>query len=460
MSKVPLVEEKSHYIPDNILKVFLLSLIYCLIIAGYSVARDLKNSVFLAVVGKEFIPWARVIGLLILIPAILLYSRMVDNVRRYNLLRIYSVFFGVVGLLCAYFLQHPEIGIPNTHPSAFRLFGWFFYFFVEAYSPFLVSVFWSFANSISNPEEVKSSYGPIVAGSKIGGILITALAWYLFSISSSTNNYGINDVNSHFILMVFASLCILVVPFVVMILVKKVPGQELHGYEAAYKVEKEKSKHGGTATGMFAGLKMFFEYPYVFGIFAIVFYYELINTVLGFLRLGAAQEGAASLSEVGTTLFKVACITHLVGLIFALIGTTPLLNLLGIRICLLLVPFFVGGFLLYLFYAPTSESVVNAFIAFKAIHYAFNFPLRESLYIPTVKEIKFKSKSWIDSFGSKIARTAGSFINVFAAQFTDVLLLPLHAFVFAGIVIAWFFTAFLLGKRFDKAVKNNEVIGT
>ncbi len=460
MSKTQIVEKK-HYFPENILKVCLLSLIYCLIIAGYSVARDLKNSVFVAMVGKEFIPWARSIGLLILIPAILLYSRIVDNVRRYNLLRIYSVFFGVTGLFCAYLLQHPTIGIPNSDPSTFRLFGWFFYFFVEAYSPFLVSVFWSFANSISNPEEVKSSYGPIVAGSKIGGILITALAWYLFKVSSNkANYYGINDVSSHCLLMIVASLCILLVPLVVKILIKKVPGHDLHGYEAAYQIEKEKTKKGATATGMFAGLRMFFEYPYVFGIFAIVFYYELINAVLGFLRLGAAQEGASSLSEMSSELFRVACITHLVGLIFTFVGTTPLLSLLGIRICLLLVPFFIGGFLLYLLYAPSSEAVVNAFIAFKAIHYAFNFPLRESLYIPTVKEIKFKSKSWVDSFGSKIARTAGSFINVAATRFSDVLLLPMHSVVFACIIICWFFTAFLLGKKFDKAVKNNEVIGT
>lgn len=451
--------EKQSNSGSSILKVFLLGLIYCLLIAGYSLTRDLKNSVFLAVVGKEFIPWARVIGLLILVPAILFYSRLVDNVRRYSLLIYYSLFFGVAGLLCAYLLQHNEIGIPNTATNPYRLFGWFFYFFVEAYSPFLVSVFWSFANSISDPEEAKSSYGPIVAGSKIGGILSTLLAWYLFTISNNDNLQGINDTTSHCILMVISSLCILLVPFVVWTLIKQVPGKQLHGYEAVYQIEKEKKQHGTSSTGMFAGLKMFAQYPYVFGIFAIVFFYELINTVLGFLRLGVAQEGSASLSEVSATLFKVACITHLVGLIFSLIGTSTLLNLLGVRICLLLVPIFMGCFLAYLFYATSSDAIINAFIAFKAIHYAFNWPLRESLYIPTVKEIKFKSKSWIDSFGSKIARTAGSFINVFAARFGDALLLPMHSITFAVIIVCWFGVSYWLGKRFDKAVKTNTVIG-
>jgi len=451
--------EKQSNLGSSILKVFFLGLIYCLLIAGYSLTRDLKNSVFIAMIGKEFIPWARVIGLLILVPAILFYSRLVDNVKRYNLLIYYSLFFGFSGLLCAYLLQHNEIGIPNTATNPNRLFGWFFYFFVEAYSPFLVSVFWSFANSISNPEEAKSSYGPIVAGSKVGGILSTSLAWYLFSISDNENLQGINDTTSHCLLMIISSLCILLVPFVVRLLIKRVPGQQLHGYEAVYQVEKEKRQHGTSATGMFAGLKMFFQYPYVFGIFAIVFFYELINTVLGFLRLGAAQEGSASLSEFSGALFKLAFMTHVVGLLFSLIGTGTLLNLLGVRICLLLVPIFMGCFLLYLFYATGSDAINNAFIAFKAIHYAFNWPLRESLYIPTVKEIKFKSKSWIDSFGSKIARTSGSLINVVAARFGDTLLLPMHSIVFSIIIISWFGVSYLLGKRFDKAVKTNTVIG-
>jgi ATP:ADP antiporter, AAA family len=444
---------------QSLLKTLLLGTIYLLLVAGYSLTRDLKNSVFLAIVGKEFVPWARILAMLFLVPAILFYSRLVDSVKRYNLLVYYSLFFGIMGIVCAYLLQHETIGIPNTAKSPFRFFGWFFYFFVESYSPFLVSVFWSFANSISAPNEARSSYGPIVVASKIGGIISTGPAWYLFSISNTAGGYGINDTTSHVVLMVVSSLFILLVPFAVYTLVKNVPQSQLHGYEAVYQVEKEKKEQGKSATGMFAGLKMFIQYPYVFGIFSVVFFYELINSVLGFLRLGVAEEGASSLSDVGGALFKVAFMTHLLGLFFSLIGTSTFLNLFGIRICLMLVPLFTGGFLVYLFHATSSQAIINAFIAFKAIHYAFNLPLRETLYIPTVKEIKFKSKSWIDSFGSKIARTSGSFINVFAAYFGSSLLLPMHSIIFSVVIVAWFFSSYWLGRRFDKAVKNNVVIG-
>jgi len=96
----------------------------------------------------------------------------------------------------------------------------------------------------------------------------------------------------------------------------------------------------------------------------------------------------------------------------------------------------------------------------KSINLAFSWPVRESLYIPTVKEIKFKSKSWIDAFGSKFAKTSGSAFNWSTTQVSSAMYIPLHSFFFAGVVGLWFITAYLLGRRFDQAVAKNEVIGS
>ena len=50
--------------------------------------------------------------------------------------------------------------------------------------------------------------------------------------------------------------------------------------------------------------------------------------------------------------------------------------------------------------------------------------------------------------------------NVFASKMGASLMLPVYSFFFAGIVCMWFGVAFLLGRRFEKAVVNNEVIGS
>lgn len=442
------------------LKVALLTLAFFLIIGAYTVAKELKDSIFISIVGKEYVPWAKWLTMLALVPPILIYSKLVDKMRRYQLLCFFSAFFGFIGLFFALLIGHQVIGLPNTNSSPYRIFGWLFYFFVEGYSPFLVSVFWAFANSITNPEEAKKNYGLMVAGSKVGGMLTAGLAWALFSMEMSSSPDRLSrDVVNHQIVLGLTSLMLIIVPFIIWSLMKKVPGKYLHGYEAAYQVEKQKSKLGKAETGIFSGLFMLLKYPYVLGIFAMGFFYEIVYTVLSYLRLGVAQSNAVTISGVSVFLLQIAFIAHFVGLIISLFGTRELLRRLGERVCLLLIPLLSGLVLFYFMFNATPYALVVAFVALRAINYAFSWPVKESLYIPTVKEIKFKSKSWIDAFGSKFAKTSGSAFNILTARVGQTMLLPIHSFFFALVIGVWFFAAYLLGKRFEWAVAHDEVIG-
>ncbi|MDR3551010.1 MAG: Npt1/Npt2 family nucleotide transporter [Candidatus Babeliales bacterium] len=442
------------------LKVLLLTISFFLIIGAYTVAKELKDSVFMHIVGKSYVPMAKWLFMIILIPAIFLYAKLVDKMRRYQLLCFLSGLYGVFGILFAFLLGHPTIGLANTDASGYRLFGWIFYFFVEGYSPFVVSVFWAFANSINTPESAKKNYGIMVSGSKLGGVVSAGLAWYFFGMNADTTIGALSDITKHQIVMGVASALLLIVPLAITLLMKRVPGSYLHGYEAAYKFEKQQDKEGKAETGMFSGILMFIKYPYVLGIFGMVFFYEVVSTVLSYLRLEVAQAHSKSLVGVSSFLLEMAFMYHLAGVLIALFGTSALLRKLGERVCLVLIPLTSGIALLYLMASDaTPFALMVTFVALKALNYAFSWPVRESLYIPTVKEIKFKSKSWIDAFGSKFAKSSGQGFNVFAERLAPALFLPAHSFFFAILIGAWFLTALLLGKRFDKAVSNNEVIG-
>lgn len=443
--------------PNERMKLFFLSLLYFLVVGAYTMTRDLKSAIFLGTVGKEYIPWVKVISMVMLIPAIFFYSKLVDKIRRYQLLIFYSALFGVANLIFAYYIGHPSIGILNTDTQPGRLFGWFFYCFVEGYSPFVVSVFWALANSVNSPTEAKRNYGYMVAGSKMGGMVAAALAWYIFGLSAQLNHSYLTHVVAHQLILIIATIFLSLVPIVCILFIKTVPGHLMHGYEAAYQLEKQKT--AAAKPSIFAGLEMFAKYPYVLGIFGMIFFYETISTVLGYLRLGVAEAGASSISDVSKVLFELAFKAHFVGFIISLIGTQALLSRLGTRVCLMLIPFSMGGILFYLIFETSPNALKHAFVVFTALNYAFLAPVRESLYLPTVKEIKFKSKSWIDAFGSKFAKTSGSMFNVFASKVGTVHMLPVYSFFFAIIVGAWFVVAFLLGRRFEKAITNNEVIG-
>ena len=150
---------------------------------------------------------------------------------------------------------------------------------------------------------------------------------------------------------------------------------------------------------------------------------------------------------------------HLVGLLISLLGTRWLIEKFGEKICLMLVPTISFILLLYFMTSNTPFAFILAYVVTKAVHLAFSFPLKESLYIPTVKEIKFKSKSWIDTIGQRFARSMGSVFNHVVARCGVSIFFSAHLIFLGAITSFWLAVAYFLGKRYEKAVANNEVIG-
>jgi AAA family ATP:ADP antiporter len=435
------------------LKLLFLSILFFLIIGGYTVIRTLKDSLFTAIVGNQYMPLAKIWSIVILIPAILIFSKLVDVLRKYHLLYVYSALYGLGCLAIVYCIGHPTIGLANTMPGKYRVFGWVVYFFLEGINPFLVSLAWSFAHSIHSPEEAKVNYPMMVAASKAGGMLTAGLSCWLLARTALHTDLLQADIINHQILLGVAAGLLLLAPLVLYVFVHKVPNKFMHGYEAAYKEERQHDaaqRKGISAffKELFAGITLLFRYPYTLGIFGVMAFWEIINVFLNLTRIGVAQKAAVSLSGQTCILLHQDFWVHAIGILITVLGTRTFLNLLGERISLLVVPFVIGGLLICYFSVQSAAALSFVFVLTRSINYAFAYPLRESLYIPTSKDIKFKSKTWIEAFGVKIAKAVGSSL-VFAAGFG----------VFSVIIGLWVITAHLLGRRFEKAIRNNEVIG-
>ncbi|MBT3828137.1 hypothetical protein HOL34_00065 [bacterium] len=466
------------------IKTALLSVAFFLLIGSYTIARELKSSVFMNIVGKEYVPWAKILAMFVLIPAILVYTLMVDKLRRTQLLYACAIFYGIAGLAFAYFLGHPSIGLSNTDASPYRLMGWLFFFFIEGLNPFVIGVFWALSNSINSPDQARKSYGLIVLASKAGGILMALAACLFLRRMCSSGSAISGDTFNHQILLLFSSVALLLVPIVIAVMKYVVPGRFLHGYEAVYKVEKQRGKDleqlknesdsdpkdsqpakKKPSVGLFKGLAVILRYPYVAGIFLTVGLAEVLTTVFSYQRLVISKATTSSMSGMTNFLLQQAVGAHIIGAFIAILGTHTLLRLIGERRCLLLVPLLTGAMLLFfivntvfVFISPGSAVLIVA-MGMRALHYTFSTPLRESLYIPTVKDVKFKAKSWVDTFGTKFARAGGSAFNVYTVAMTGMAFVSVHAIFYVVIVSVWFAVAYFLGNKFEKTVANNEVIG-
>ena len=108
----------------------------------------------------------------------------------------------------------------------------------------------------------------------------------------------------------------------------------------------------------------------------------------------------------------------------------------------------------------TPQAMLYVFIGLGSINYSLSSPLRESLYIPTMKAVKFKAKSWIDTFGTKVSKAFGSVVVDIVQHFfaeTSILGLVYGAF-FSSLMGLWFVVSFFLGKKYQSAVAKNEII--
>lgn len=424
--------------------------------------KELKDSIFVSIVGEDCLPKAKLASVAVLIPAILVYSFLVDRLKRYQLLYVYCGIYAVAGLAFAYMLSHPTIGLLNTVASQDRYFGWAFYFFYEGYSPFVVSLMWAFANSITEPGFARQGYALMAGFGKLGGMLSAIVAWYLFR-STTFCSVQLTDVSRHQYIMVLSSLLLALVPVVIYILMRSIPDTYLHGYEAAYKYEEKTDKHE-SSIGLFAGLRMLVKQPYVLGIFGMIFFYEIINVVLSYHRILAARGVSSDASALTCCLFEQIFYMSLASFVLSFFGTNTLVRVFGVRRCLMMVPLLSGVFILvYLLNRDHHHMLTAVFIIIRAINYGIMYPLRESLYIPTTNDIKFKSKSWIDSFGSKLSKAFGSSFNwmipLARLSWGEQAVLWIQAPLFSVIIGAWFGTAFLLGRRYSRTVAHNEVIG-
>ncbi len=426
---------------DEIKKFSLLGLGFFFIIGSWWPLKTLKDTLFLSMVGPEYQPKVKIASLIIFFPLVLLYSFLVDFVAKERLIYLFSIFYGVTGLGFVYFMMHPTIGVSNTIANPNRLFGWFFYLFAESYISLMLAVYWSFTNDITTPDEAKKGYGLIIFGNQFGGFLSTLVANY---VSQDTENFAVlapyitlSSVIMFFLIGVVVFIIKRTIPLTTYHEYKKITEQELH-------IPEEK-------IGFFDGLRALFTTPYITGIFGIIFFQEIVSTIMSYQMFCLVSTTFSSSGLVNKFLFDFALAVQIIAALFALFGTSFVQRKFGITFSLVSYPLLLAGLMMAYCYSPTLDIIFYGLLVAKALNYALNQPAKEVLYIPTSQSIKYKSKAWIDMFGLRFAKAIGSNINRTIGK----LVFYVGGFSL-GIIGLWVCMAAMLGAAYNKAVQNKE----
>ena len=141
------------------------------------------------------------------------------------------------------------------------------------------------------------------------------------------------------------------------------------------------------------------------------------------------------------------------------------------RICLLIYPTFFAlaliGLYSYYLQSPSAWHLLWAtfmvMLIVKASAYAVNNPVKEIMYIPTNKDVKFKTKSIIDMFGSRSAKMSGARIGGYLNVENNVNL-SIHNLMFYGSLISlgiigiWIIAAIYVGNKNKYLIDNKLII--
>jgi len=449
---------------DETRKFGLLAITGFFVIGTYWLLRLLKQTIFFKIAfpaelgwalhqGALFQPLAKFWSPFIVLVTVLVYSKLIDIFKKHQLFYIICSFYGILfASIASLILVKEWYGAQVLGKELLAITGWVNYFAVESFGSLVVALFWSFTNSITNTDDAKKGFPLIVTFMQIGAIGGSALLLVT------------EHVGAMWPFILLTSIFMFIIVGMIWYFMHVIPAHELVGNKEAAATEKKKE---GFFEGFTSGLVLLVTRPYLMGILVISTFYEVCSQIVDYQMHTQASRVPAFASAEAFARFEGIFGVSSNGLSFliALLGTSYIIKKFGTRISLLIYPIVfsvtVGGLLLFFYSNPSSAHLLwatfGAFMIVKSIGYALNNPLKEMMYIPTSKDAKFKSKGWIDMFGSRFAKAGGGRItNLFKHDLSD--LMVYGTFISFGIIGVWLAAAFYVGRKNKELTDKNIII--
>lgn len=427
-----------------------LGVIFALIIGVYWTLRPLKDAIFIQLVDKMHLPYAKTVSVLSLLPLVIFYTKLLEKTSREKMLVILPCFYGagVLVFSALMFIIQGATEISNW----MHVVGYIWYLFVESFGSLVVALFWAFATDTTEQTSAKRGFPLVVALGQMGGII------FPYTIGGLPYRLGLKTDSLS--MLILGMLILSIIPLVKYFLTVT-PTNLLMSFHGKNNTQVEHQEE----PGFFEGLKLLATHKYLIAIFSVNFIYELIITIFDFnFKLAAStQYTGVALSNF---LSMYGSSVNIISLLCLLLGISNVTRYMGIGMALAAMPVIVG---LALFSFMTVNSLTFLFVLMvgsKAINYALNGPALKQLYIPTTTDVRFKAQAWIETFGSRASKEAGSLFNMLLKPLQSVFgvaagrahYLALSGWVGFTLIAAWFVIAMYLGKKFNRAIEQKMVV--
>ncbi len=413
---------------DEIQPALLFFLIWFFAIVVFQILKPLKKGLFVENFGAYVELYAKLANIAVAVLAVICFTALYNRVGSRRLISALCGFFILVLLGFVTILR-------GGQPAPVAI--WLFYLIGDLWTTLWVTTFWAYVNEMTATEQSKRLYGLIGGGGVVGGVAGPVVVWQLVRpFGMSALLVGCAAVTAVIGLLAWRT----------EVLAARADAPIGRRERAQLQVAGE----GRKTNAAIEGAKLAMASKYLLAIVMIVFLYELVSQILDYQYSTAAEplEGAvatqAFFGQVGTIIGVASVATQflLVSFIIRKLGMVTALLVLPVAMAL------ASGIYLAV---PVLWTGALLTISDNSFSYSINQTARETLFMPTSADVKYKARAFanmfVQRFGKGIAILMALVLNMVPLRFLSV--------VAIGVIVVWSAFAVHAGRSFDALTGKN-----
>ncbi len=361
--------------------VALLFSFFFLVIVVFQMLKPLKNGLFVERFGADVELYAKLLNIVVAAAGVAVFTYLYNRLPRQRLIYALAAFFIVGFVWLSAILRTP--GTTSV---------WVFYLLGDLESTMMVASFFAYLTDISDADQAKRLYGVIGGGGVIGGwVGITFAAVMLDQIGMQG-------------LLLLAAAVMGVVIVVTYSVERLVARDDVYRNAAGTRpVMTESTQEPSRFGAAIEGARLVMRSRYLAAIVGILAFYEIASQLMDY-QFKHAVQGLSGVTTTQAYLADVYFFANLLSVVVQLFLVSLIMRKLGLVAALVILPVAILGGSIGFFLVPTMYVASSLVISENGLNYSLQQTSRESLYVVTTPEEKYKARAFTNMFVQRFAK--------------------------------------------------------
>lgn len=351
------------------------------VMAAFQSLKSQKKALFVETYGADLELNAKLVNIALAAAAMMAFTYLYNHLPRQRLIYTLCAFFAAGFLFLAWRLHEP--GKPEI---------WAFYLLGDLLSTLMVAAFFAYLTDISTADQAKRLYGLIGGGGVLGGLAGATLTRTLL------RPVGLPG------LLVLAAVSMGVVAAVTWRTERHIASG--NGFTGPAQLRRTETKIAKPETRWGAateGARLVSRSSYLAAIVGIMAFYEVASQSIDY-QWSRVSEDLAGQMATQVFMANVSLITNLLAVVVQLILVSLIMRKLGVVVALLVLPVAVTAGSLGFLAAPALFTASLLIISDNGLNYSLQQTARESLYVVTTPDEKYKARAFTNMFVQRFAK--------------------------------------------------------